>query len=173
MGKKKGGEEAEELLTRAVREKKRGPEFDLAKEVRSRVAAAEKEVDVSNLGVTDAALLLLLQDVQVKCDVDTLILSENEITDIGGADLALFLQNDTCITSLDLYGNRLGDAGICAISEALLCNATATLVDLRANRYTKRGHDAILNAQEENTSVAICHDYTPTPGEGDCCCLVM
>merc|ERR1711935_1238093 len=57
------------------------------------------------------------------------------------------------VTTWDLHGNRIGDAGAAAIAEALKTNTAVTFLGLKNNNIGDAGAAAIAEALETNTAV--------------------
>jgi Ran GTPase-activating protein (RanGAP) involved in mRNA processing and transport len=90
-------------------------------------------------------------------DVDTSITSinlrGNQIGDAGAAVLAEELQVNTCLTSIDLRNNEIGDTGAAALATGLMENTSLTTINLRSNQIGDTGAKALAEGLKFNTSL--------------------
>lgn len=83
----------------------------------------------------------------VDCNLELLSLGNNMIGDNGAATIARGIAANNTITRVELYGNRIGDAGAAALAAAV----NDTMVDLRL------GHNEIRNEGACALGAAILH----------------
>merc|ERR1711935_883257 len=69
------------------------------------------------------------------------------------------LKTNTAVTTLDLHGNSIGDAGAAAIAEALKTNTAVASLSLGQNNIGDTGVAAIAEALKTNTAVTYLYLY--------------
>ena len=90
---------------------------------------------------------------QSTCQLTTLYLYNNQITDAGVASLSEALKQSTCqLTELDLIDNHITDAGVASLSEALKqSTCQLTTLDLTDNQITDAGVASLSEALKQST----------------------
>ena len=82
-----------------------------------------------------------------------LLLSKNDIGDVGAASLAEAVKSNATLTKLDLHNNNIGDVGAASLAEAVKSNVTLTKLDLSANNIGDVGAAGLAEALKSNTTL--------------------
>ena len=106
---------------------------------------------VFEYGLTPTLASHMAMSLQTNTCLRTLDISENELGCDTIVEIAEMLKHNTCLWELNLGGNAIEDEGALAIAEALRVNKTLKLLNLSGNEISDLGGEAILLAlREEN-----------------------
>lgn len=97
--------------------------------------------------------ITLTDSLKHNCSLQSLILSENQISNVGAKAIAALLENNKTLIILILNANLIGDEGAAAIAAALRKNTRLKKLDLAQNEITEVGFEALAAALTENTSL--------------------
>lgn len=122
-----------------------------------------------NLIGVDGACYLADYLQQKECTLSQLILSHNHIDRAGGNAMALALQTNTSLKSLDLVSNKIGDMSLFEIANSLLnANQTLMRIKLKGNLFGQRSmqkmfelHEKIQEILENDDVMALEMDVVP------------
>ncbi|XP_068695479.1 nucleotide-binding oligomerization domain-containing protein 2-like [Montipora foliosa] len=101
------------------------------------------------IGVTDVNLFC--EFLKVNTCLTTLNLIFNQVGDAGAESLSEALKVNTCLTTLDLSRNEVGAARAESLSEALKVNTCLTTLDLSGNKVGPAGAESLSEALKVNT----------------------
>lgn len=93
-----------------------------------------------------ADITKLIQALATNTCLTTLVLAGNQIGDEGAKALARALVTNTCLATLDLAGNLIGDEGAEALARVLVTNTCLTTLDLADNLISDKGAKALGRA---------------------------
>ena len=113
-----------------------------------------RNLDVKTLGVRtidNGHIYLASEVLKVNTCLTNLDLYGNRIGPSGAAYFSEALKVNTCLTNLNLHGNEVGDSGASSLSEALKVNTSLTYLDLSKNCIFESGAAAISEALKVNT----------------------
>lgn len=85
--------------------------------------------------------------------VNTLVLTNNIIGDVGAEELLTVLQSNSTLTMLALEKNNIGNVGAKSIRDLLLANTTLTDIDLSGNNIGNEGLKELMSAFKTNTTL--------------------
>lgn len=106
---------------------------------------------VFEYGLTPTLASHMAMSLQTNIHLRTLDISENELGCDATVEIAEMLKHNTSLWELNLGGNDIEDEGALAIANALRVNKTLKLLNLSDNEISDLGGEAILLAlREEN-----------------------
>eukprot|EP00567_Pseudictyota_dubia_P006640 CAMPEP_0197444794 /NCGR_PEP_ID=MMETSP1175-20131217/10179_1 /TAXON_ID=1003142 /ORGANISM="Triceratium dubium, Strain CCMP147" /LENGTH=472 /DNA_ID=CAMNT_0042975647 /DNA_START=836 /DNA_END=2254 /DNA_ORIENTATION=- len=132
-------------------ERKWSPRSDLEKVTANDPSLTE--VNWQNKGIGDDEVIKLANALHYNTHISELVLTFNNITDIGAKVLAKILRINATVTTLNLYWNKIGDASAKDLAEMLCINASVTQLNLSLNQISDTGAKALAEMLRVNATI--------------------
>ncbi|KAL0482637.1 hypothetical protein AKO1_014336 [Acrasis kona] len=127
--------------------------LELLKKLLQRQSQAYHVIELYGNGIKDDSLIALRELVDMFTSIDTLKLEFNGITEHGAAFISGWLQENNNIKSIDLYENKIGDAGVFEASEMLRRGCGLEYLGLFGCGITNKGARYLIKALQTNTTI--------------------
>ena len=105
---------------------------------------------LSNNNISDAGATALAQALHHNSTLERLYLSHNNISDAGATALAQALHHNSTLKELDLSNNNISDVGATALAQVLHHNSTLKELDLSNNNISDVGATALAQVLHHN-----------------------
>jgi Ran GTPase-activating protein (RanGAP) involved in mRNA processing and transport len=138
------------------------PSTELIRSIKNSIRSQQplQRLSICHAQIDDVHVRVLIDSLikDVNNDVDEILLNHNNITDIGACDLFnRLMRRCDRITSLELFGNRIGDESCYAIAEMLSSNSNLKRLKLGDNMIGATGAHALAQGLRHNTSLTQLH----------------
>lgn len=132
-------------------ERKWSPRSDLGKVTANDPSLTE--VNWHAKGIGDNEVIKLANALHYNTHVSGLVLTFNNITDVGAKALAKILRINATVTTLNLHFNKIGNAGAKDLAEVLLINASVAQLDLGLNEISDTGIKDLAEMLRVNATI--------------------
>ena len=110
-------------------------------------------LDMSNNEISDDGVIAISDYLKRNSSLEKLNLSTNNITSEGAKAVAEAIQVNTTLEKLDLSFNKLSDDGASFISDGLKTNKSLQEIKMSTNEITNKGAKTIAEALQLNTTL--------------------